>query len=157
MRRVRTRSGLVVALLILASLACGGVQRSKMVEPAEATGGAAPSPAPEPAASPKDEIDQLDRDITAQLAQIGAPPPMIASGTPPDMRPLAEIQGVCRPPSQQNQTCRDVCTLSDRICSAASRICELSAQLVGDADAAGKCQKGKKSCGSAQQRCCDCR
>ena len=148
-----TLTGLAVATTIVA---CGGTRAAKSA--AAPTAEAMPPPGTAGgAASPQDEIAQLEAEIKTSLDRINVTPPLVVPGAPPDPRPMAQVQGICKPPAQQNQTCRDVCTLSDSICNAASRICELSDQLVGDTDAAGKCQKGKKSCEAAQQRCCDCR
>jgi hypothetical protein len=156
--RRRTIVAALVGLgLAAAIIACGGTRKARV--------GAPPTLTPQsdaagvPPTDPRGEIEQLDTDIKASLEQLEVPaiaPWSAMSGTEIDVRPLAEIRGVCTPPARPSQTCADVCTVSTHICDNADRICVLAGELQPDEWATGKCEDGKQSCEAARKRCCDC-
>jgi hypothetical protein len=105
-------------------------------------------PAAPPASSDHDQIQQLSDEIAAQQVQLGLP----ANATP--MAAAPEAPQTCqRSPSE---TCTQTCTLTDAICSNASKICDLAGKLGNDAWATQKCEDAKTTCSAATKRCCDC-
>lgn len=113
---------------------------------------------------PRAQIDALDREIDAGLAELSVTPPLPAcvaaascAGLVPEpmaMPPVTE-DPACQPGA--SDACTDTCTLAGSICENATRICELAQQLGGaDAYANEKCAKGNASCDVARERCCTC-
>lgn len=123
-------------------VACGAA-----VHPTAAQKPQAPTMMQDRPADLRAQITQLDQDITSRRDAAGLPPiaEAMSTGT------------TCTPPQPVPGGCTDVCTLGDSICDDASKICELAEQLPGDAWAAEKCANGKRACGDARQRCCECR
>ncbi|HTJ41108.1 MAG TPA: hypothetical protein VL463_03405 [Kofleriaceae bacterium] len=103
------------------------------------------------------EIEELDREIQAQLGGASITAPTADEIEAARAMPLDFVAKVCTPPPAPSETCTDACKLGDSICHDAGRICELADELPGDAWAADKCASGKAACERAQQRCCDCR
>jgi hypothetical protein len=112
------------------------------------------------------EIDRLDQEIDAALAKgkmpaVAAPrcgANCAASAAEPmgaeALLPTAEDTS-CHPAN--SATCTDSCTLKDSICKNAGKICDLAKQLGGtDGYANEKCVKGKASCQTAHDYCCNC-
>jgi hypothetical protein len=54
-------------------------------------------------------------------------------------------------------SCVDTCRVSDRICEAAKKICEITAENPGDAGLARSCARASERCQAAQQQCAACR
>ncbi len=147
------------ALLIAGLVACAASKPAPASSPA--------STSPETGAMPGDpraQIDALDREIDAQLAEMQvtpAPHPCVADGMCGQVEPHPMTAGAavgsdtCKP--AQTTTCTDSCRLSDSICTNANKICSLAEQL-GSADAYAneKCAKGTSSCEAARARCCGC-
>ena len=115
-------------------------------------------------ATPRAELDQLDADISAQMARLGverpAPPPNACTADCAEPMSTAAAAAVatdprCKP--AKSEKCTESCTLKDSICKNAGRICEIASQLGGnDAYANDKCNSGTASCDAAKQRCCSC-
>lgn len=135
-----------------------------------ACGGAAPKqakPLPPPPGGERAQIDALDQAITDAMTRLAEPRPAPAAGAcvaSCGAEPMAasarqaiapEDATTCKP--AQTQTCTDACNLKDSICSNASKICSIAADLGGDdAYANEKCNSGVASCEAARQRCCGC-
>lgn len=161
---MRALLGLVLGALCAAAIACGGAQKSSYAPPGPVMAtDAAPGPV---AAGPRSELDELSRQIDADLATLGLSPqaaPANACIQPPcDAAALSTSGAVshtgdpsCKP--APSETCQSSCKLSDSICSNAGRICKIAGDLGGaDAYANGKCASGKASCDAARGRCCGC-
>ena len=152
-------AGVVAGLACAVLLACASAKQAPMASSAPASTGAEPMPG-----DPRGEIDELDRAIDDQLAQMQlspVPAPCSATGTcaqarPQPMTATSRVEDpTCRP--ADTTTCTDVCTLSDSICANASKICSLAERMGGaDAYANEKCEKGTASCQTARDRCCGC-
>jgi hypothetical protein len=162
---VRARSCRLLVVLGAAcaiALACGGAQ----------LGAKSPAP-PAPAAATRGEsltmpgdaraeIEELDRQITAELAGAQVPAPAIPSCSGPAC--TAAVAEPFATPTTSDSTCHpaatprctDVCKLGDSVCHNQERICELAAQLAGDDWAANKCTGARASCKAAHERCCSC-
>ncbi len=147
---------------VVAGLACAVLLACASSKPSAVS--PAPSAVEPMPGDPRREIDELDRAIDDQLAQLQlspGPAPCSASGTcaqarPQPMTATSRVEDpTCRP--ADTTTCTDVCTLSDSICANASKICAL-AERMGSADAYAneKCEKGTASCQTARDRCCGC-
>ncbi len=104
-------------------------------------------------------IEDLDRQIAEQMAEIGLAPPTdeemaMASWQAPDLT-MGSLVDACEAPPT-GEACADVCTTGDLICDNATSICELADDLPGDDWAAERCAAGKESCDRARERCCTC-
>lgn len=142
----RLVSALATAAAITAIVACGGAPMHKM-------GSQSPPPTPSPDAS-HNAIVALDQQIAADVAAQGGTEPTPEAIEAASTMSIADAAGVCVRPL--GDVCGDSCRLSDSICSAASEICKLAAQLPGDAWASGRCDAGKASCSDSARRCCAC-
>lgn len=151
MRAVRFAIGLVTVTGFGVLVACGAAAHKSASPPSAVDA----SPA---GMSPlRAELDELDRRIAADLAQLGLAAPTVEAGTAPV--PAANIalptaDPTCKP--SPSDTCKAQCTLGDSICTNAKRICEIAAELGDDSYANGKCTSGKASCDAARERCCGC-
>ncbi len=150
-----TRSASSVSLFAAAALAaalaaCAGGRSSK----------SAPATTQDPptllGGRPDDlraRIAELDAAIGRDLTAAALDQPDAAMAASMAATPMAEVRTTCeRVPSDR---CADVCKLSDSICDNAGSICELAAQLPGDAWADERCGAAKASCKRATDRCCD--
>jgi len=148
----------VIALLVV-GVSCGGskmgARAPTQAAPSEATSGAgAPSILP---ASPKEQIEQLEAEITTSRTQLELDEPneQAIQGAP--VQPLGALPSTqdpkCHP--AQNDTCKTSCTLSDSICSNADKICRLSIEM-NDDWSRGRCAKANKTCESSKTKCCGC-
>jgi hypothetical protein len=147
-----TKRARVAGAIALAALlgACGGaMQKPASAEPSPAVLSADPRQA-------HAEIDTLMQRTDADMATLGATPASPMSAPTPATAAHA-IPGTCAPPPDPSPTCRDVQTIAERVCDAATRICELAADLPGDDWATGRCNASTASCATAHQRSCDCR
>jgi len=99
-------------------------------------------------------ITELDRRIAAARDQLGTAAPDASATAAMSELDVAAAALTCT--RSASETCTDVCTLGDSICDDAQSICEISAQLVGDAWAAERCDGGKASCKAASEKCCAC-
>jgi hypothetical protein len=153
-------TGVALAVLVVA---CGASQKSTFAAPPSADAAGPLGPRPDEI---KAEIEALDKEIQdslagAQVDRATYDPPTAMAGQalpPPDLRPLGEIRDVCvstaPPPSS---ACGQVCTLGNKICDNAERICNLADKLPGDPWARDRCQSGKRSCEAGRKRCCECK
>jgi len=148
---------LSVIALLLVSVSCGG---SKMAAKSPATteaGTAAGAPGIMPA-SPHDEIEKLEAEITASRTQLKLDEPTEQAIQAAPTQPLGAMPSTqdpkCHP--AQNDTCKTSCTLSDSICSNANKICNLANSMPGDNWAMNKCAKANTTCESSKTRCCGC-
>lgn len=106
-------------------------------------------------------IEDLDRQITEQMEELGLAPPsdteltemMVGHATP--ALPMGELAESCSTPPPAGD-CEDVCTTGDLICDNARAICDLASEMSGDAWAAQRCASGQESCDRAKERCCGC-
>ncbi len=139
--------GLGSALLV----ACAASGRHAKMSPATTDAGAPPlSGRPDELRAQIAELDAaIDRDLGA--ASIDKPDEAMAASMA--ATPMAEVRTTCE--HVPSQRCEDVCKLSTSICDNAESICELAAQLPGDAWAEERCGAAKASCKRAQDRCCD--
>ena len=147
------RRGAVMALVAGAGfaliVACSGHGR-KMAQPPTRTAGLLGARPDELHA----RITELDLRIEADRAALGT--------EPPDASATAAMAGISADDAaltcvrSTRDTCVDVCTLGDSICDNATSICELAAQLPGDAWAEERCNAGKASCKLASEKCCRC-
>ncbi|MBK9031372.1 MAG: hypothetical protein IPL61_08545 [Myxococcales bacterium] len=144
MTGARLLVSLLAAAALTALIACGArPQRADTSAPPLAPVGAI-----------HDQIVALDQQIAVDRdAQGGTAPDATAIEAAHTMSVLDAV-GVCARPL--DDTCGDVCTLSDSICGNASKICDLAGQLPGDDWAAERCDAGKATCVTASQRCCAC-
>lgn len=100
------------------------------------------------------QITALDERIAVDRATLGTDAPEASAtaamaGVTADDAALTCVRST-------RETCVDVCKLGDSICANATSICELAAQLPGDAWAEERCNAGKASCKTGSERCCDC-
>jgi len=154
--------GWLVAVGACAALVACGANRS--TAPAAPTTAMPEATAPGMTLDPRAQIEALDREIDAGLAELNVSPPVpacVAAATcsqlaPEPMATQPAVQDpACQPGS--SDVCTDTCTLSGSICENAKRICELARDLGGtDAYANEKCAKGNASCEAARERCCSC-
>jgi len=161
----RVLPGLVAGACCAALIACaaGGMSKQAAVAPPSAGAADAMNASPE-----RQEIARLDAEIDAELGKRNLPPaplPACAGVGCVGAADTAQAMGVhprtpadaqtCKPAA--SDTCKDSCTLSDSICTNASKICSLAKRL-GDNDAWAneKCAKGTDSCTQSKKRCCDC-
>ena len=148
----------VIATLALA--ACGGSKQSAMApapEATQATGGGAEQIMP---ASPHDQIQKLDDEITASVGQpqlkLEEPVPgqIEQASTQPMGKITAEDDPKCKP--AKNDTCKTSCTLSNSVCSNADKICTLAKSMAGDNWALNKCARANLMCEASHKKCCGC-
>lgn len=149
---------LVVACCI--AIASCGASRQKSSEagapaaaPEAGTAGAEVMPA-----TPRAQIEDLDRQIAADRAQLGLDEPtdaMVqgAPAAPMSVAPASE-DPTCRPAA--TDTCKTSCSLSDSICGNAEKICKLAQDMAGDDWAANKCAKANQTCEASRAKCCGC-
>lgn len=64
------------------------------------------------------------------------------------------VEGYAAPAAD---SCAQVCALSEEICKASTRICEVAEDNPEDAKVAGKCRWATEECGNATQQCQTCR
>ena len=148
-----SRSVVLTAALATALGACGGAHGSSAVTAGE------PGTSPVLSVDPREahaEIEALMERTQVDMDTLGATAGDPMTSPVPSTSP-SEIPQTCSPPAAPSSTCRDVVDLAHRVCDAASRICELAADLPGDDWAAGRCNAGAASCATAHQRSCDCR
>ena len=153
------RSSIVVGSVVLA-VAVAGCGGAGMRSTASAPVNAEPSTLLGPdAIAAHDEITALmertDRDLTELGASPIAPMPM-PTPQPGAMTSVPDIVRSCAPPLSPPAACADVTTIAERVCDAATRICDLADQLPGDDWASERCNAGTESCRVAHQRSCDC-
>jgi hypothetical protein len=160
---VRALLGLALGALCAVAIACGGGAMKSAAPPGMASDAAGATPV---MAGPRSELDELSRQIDADLAKLGLSP----QAAPPDacIQPPCEAAALstsaaalhaddasCKP--APSEACQSSCKLSDSICSNAGRICKIAGDLGGaDAYANGKCASGKASCVASRGRCCGC-
>lgn len=140
-------AGVVAAALV--ACAAGGRAQKASVAPAGADAATPLSGRPDDLRA---RIAELDAAIARDLgvAQIDAPD--AATAAEMSATPLADVRLTCdHTPSER---CQDVCKLSGSICDNAESICDLAAQLPGDAWAAERCGAAKAACQRATERCC---
>jgi hypothetical protein len=160
---VKTLAGTALVLALATAIAACGASRSKMaaspqsaVPESAATNGA--DTGAMPGGDAHGEIESLSAKIDAQRTELGlAEPAPMSAGAPP-ASPMATIplstDASCKP--AKTERCQGSCTISDSICSNASRICTLAGELAGDGWAATKCARAKQTCESAHDSCCSC-
>jgi hypothetical protein len=145
---------LVASALCLAIASCAARGKAGTAAAPEASA-AATSPMP---ASPREQIDEFDRQIEAERAQLQLEPPsdpQIQSAPTQPMGALpAQQDPKCKP--AKTETCETSCRLSDSICGNAEKICKLAQELPGDAWAANKCAKANTTCEASRTKCCSC-
>jgi hypothetical protein len=146
--------GLVAGLALAAVVVACGAGMSKPAAPPQSVGASGAGPV-----DPRAKIEELDKQITADLEKMGVAQPAAPVIAPSAPTPLstAEILASCEPPSPPPGTCGDTCNLAKAICDNAQQICDLAKELAGDAWATEKCDGGKRSCEAARKDCCDCR
>jgi hypothetical protein len=99
--------------------------------------------------SAHDQIEQLAAQIASKRDALGISP---ASA---HVRVMGALPPSCT--RAETDTCKEMCTLSDDICSDAQKICDLAATLPGDPWAKDKCDSAQATCDDARHRCCECR
>ena len=149
----------VIALLVV-GVSCGGSKMaarapSTTAEKAPAEAGGAPFIVP---ASPHDEIEKLEAEITASRTQLKLEEPTEQAIQSAPVLPLGALPSTqdpkCHP--AQNDTCKTSCTLSDSICSNADKICNLATTMPNDNWAMNKCAKANTTCEASKSKCCGC-
>jgi hypothetical protein len=157
---VRVLAGLALGVTCAIVVACAAGAKSAI--PASVTSTMAAQP---PSATPRDEIDRLDRDIERELGELGlatSEPPACAVGGCPG--PTAEQMSTGFTPPSSDPTCKPApselcqssCKFSGSICTNAKRICEIANDLGNDAYANEKCARGTESCTKSRAKCCGC-
>jgi hypothetical protein len=130
--------------------------------------GAAPVPAPSrsnmqgaepmmpPSQDPRAQIKFYSDQIDTQRKQLGMPETVLPMTTHPTEAspPHAQQDPACH--AGDNETCTNMCTLSNSICDNADKICKISDDLGDDEWAAGKCASARATCADAHKRCCAC-
>ncbi len=145
---------LVVVACCIAMASCGASRQKEAAAPASAPeAGTAVMPP-----SPRAQIEDLDRLIDADRAQLGLDEPTDAMlegapAAPMSVAPSSE-DPTCRPAA--TDTCKTSCTLSDSICGNAEKICQLAQDMAGDDWAANKCAKANQTCEASRAKCCGC-
>ena len=145
--------GILAGVCAAIVIACAASPRSAMV----ASPPMAPTSTGGAAASPHDQIAELDAEIAAQRGQLALPPPAVqpmAAGVTVAAVPSPADDPTCHP--AKSETCSTSCTLAGSICSNATKICELAKQLPGDDWAAVKCAGANETCKAAHDKCCGC-
>ena len=151
-------TGLLVGLAGAVFIACASSSPRPASVPAAQTN--AGSSTPVPGGDRHAQIEQLSAKLDEQqgsLQTLPAPAPNAPScGSACEQMAAAEESkdAACHP--AKTQSCTDVCTLSDSICDTKDKICNLAADMPGDAWAAGKCTDAQSSCAAAHGRCCSC-
>lgn len=149
-RAVRIWTAVVAGAAIATAVACGArapLHDDRPRSPDQA------QPLP-PVDDVRGRIEALAAAIDADRTRLGDDPPGDAAATAMSDIAAGDVAQACtRSPRQR---CTDVCTLGDSICDNATAICDLAAQLPGDAWAEGKCNEAKASCKTASERCCTC-
>jgi hypothetical protein len=146
----------VIVLLVIA--ACGGGKSARMggATPAAVDGNAAAASLIP--ASAREEIQALDDQNTAALAELKLEEPqpaMIESSAATPMGAISpQSDPKCRP--AQTEQCTTSCTLSNSVCSNADKICTLAKDMVGDTWASNKCKRANVMCEAAHKKCCSC-
>jgi hypothetical protein len=136
-------------------IACGGVRPHSTSPAASPEAGTPTMPG-----DPRSEIAQLEAELDAAAAQLElpAPTPMAADAVPPAEAMATPVpradDPACRP--SPSETCQTSCTLSDSICTNATRICKLADQLAPDTWAAQRCASANERCTASRARCCGC-
>lgn len=155
---------LSIALAALA-VSCGGAR--KVTSPSTAAPETSPATAPSDAAGTQTmpvedaraELERRVAELEQQRTTMQLPEPAISSSAASEgATPMGSVprstDASCKP--ARTERCTSSCTLSDSICTNASRICELASQLPGDGWAATKCAQAKQTCESAHETCCSC-
>jgi hypothetical protein len=141
------------ALLLGGLLACSAPR--KAVAPPEITPNVTDGSLGVPV-TPREDIEKLAGEIREATRKLDMP--VVTTGDEPvpaaDRIVLPSSDATCQP--AQQGTCPDICTLAESICKNAKRICEIAAEMNGDAWANGKCIEGKAACDGARVRCCGC-
>lgn len=162
---MRALAGVGVGVVCAALIACASSKAGQSAAPASAmpTTEAGAPPTAMGGGDLRAQIEELDQAIDGDLADLMLSIPVPACVAAASCGAVAPVPFVKKPtedPACQpspSDTCTDVCTLSDSICSNADRICKLATQLGGaDAYANEKCAKGNASCDAARERCCGC-
>src|SRR5436190_24126780 len=83
------------------------------------------------------KIAQLDEDILRDMQEAQVEPPDATMSASMASTPMADVRQVCE--HAPGDRCEDVCKLGGSICDNASSICDLAAQLPGDAWAEERC------------------
>lgn len=150
------RQAVVIVLAGLAVAGCGAAARrpsaAMPTEPGNTDPGALLGP---DAAAARAEITTLMERTDRDLAELGAAP-IAPSPRPAAMAGVPDIVGRCTPPAAPPAACADIATIAERVCDAATRICDLAEHLPGDAWASERCHAGTQACDVAHQRACDC-
>jgi hypothetical protein len=151
----RLALGLLLGFTCMVALACGASPKQSMSLPAPGE-----HPRSVVASSPHDEIAELAADIDRQRVELNLPEPTACESC---VQPMSEGHTPTAPPTRNpscpsvpSDRCTSVCTVSDSICGNATKICNLAAQLPGDAWATGKCSTASETCRASQERCCTC-
>lgn len=156
--------GVVVGGLLAFAIACGGsgsaYKSNGGVPPRTDAGGGL--------TNPRAELERLDQEITAEMQKLAEPRPAPPVGACAEncAQPMATQASQAKQATQndaatckpaQTETCTQSCTLKTSICTNASKICSIAADLGGnDAYANEVCNRGLASCEAAQKRCCSC-
>lgn len=140
----------VAGALAAALVACAaGGRQAKTAAPSAVDAAPPLSGRPDELRAKIAELDAaIERDLgTAQLER-----PDAAAAASMAATPMADVRTTCE--HVPNDRCEDVCKLSGSICDNAESICDLAAQLPGDAWAEERCGSAKASCKRATERCC---
>jgi hypothetical protein len=157
-RRAVSALALLLGAACAAAIACGGAAMKSSAPPVAPSAGAMSEAAPEE--DPHVEIEQLDRNISADLARAQIVPPLATCSGATCATAMSEpfstptSDPACHPSASDH--CSDVCTLSTSICRNQERICELAQHLPDDDWAANKCTRARASCEAAHDACCSC-
>jgi len=151
-----TLAALFVGVAIAAVVSCGGAKNAKTAASPQSV-----APGAEPSGSPRDQIAQLEAQITQDLAKLDLqPPPPTAAVCP--QPPCPTMQTLSVKPSDdpackrsEVQVCKDHCVLADSICDSAKKICDIAKDLA-TTWANEKCTSGNTSCEAAHDKCCGC-
>lgn len=142
--KVRWCTAALGVVVVVGIASCGGAKQA-----------AAPTMAPsDNGATRRGEIERLDARITSELEalKLARPPTQPHPlGTAVNVRPTSDAN--CKP--AQVPACGDTCKLSDSICDAAKRICDIADELA-DEWARDKCASATTACSAARDRCCNC-
>lgn len=164
--------GMGACALMATVMACAAGSAKQAPSPPSATAGE-PTPMGDTprSGSQHDKIARLYDEIERQLSANGMDLPSAPACMEQDqncarastdaqvmgVKPLVPGGGDHQCKRSEADTCHDVCTLSDSICSNAEKICDIAKEL-GDQDgfANEKCARGTSACKASQQRCCSC-
>ncbi|MBL4633310.1 MAG: hypothetical protein JKY56_05535 [Kofleriaceae bacterium] len=157
---MRTQTILILAPILLAFSACGGMSKAQSNMAGASYKTNAPAAEAADLYSPEGkraEISRRFQEISQWRRQAGQRPEPDQSevDTAPESVAVART-AESGSAATRSLSCQDICRIQDAICDNAESICQLADELGDDEWAQDKCESSKASCEDAGDKCTDC-